>query len=205
MNASPVTQAGNAGESDERVDEVLREHDTASRFRTDLGWWGWLVGGLSVALTLFHLYTAVTGSRPTIIQGAIHVGAAVSIIFLLYPAHKKPLGPATGDAVLRIMAQLMGPMVPHLAEDVWALAGGEGLLVDAPWPEADPNLLVSNQVTLPIQINGKRRGEITVPTDMAQAEVEQAVLADETVQKFLNGQPPKKLIVVPGRIVNVVA
>ncbi|MFC0339694.1 leucine--tRNA ligase [Paracoccus niistensis] len=108
-------------------------------------------------------------------------------------------------AVLRIMAALMGPMVPHLAEDVWALTGGQGLLVDAPWPKADPNLLVSNQVTLPIQINGKRRGEITVPADMAQVEVEQAVLADETVQKFLNGQPPKKLIVVPGRIVNVVA
>ncbi|SDL46724.1 leucine--tRNA ligase [Paracoccus chinensis] len=108
-------------------------------------------------------------------------------------------------AVLRIMAALMGPMVPHLAEDVWALAGGEGLLVDAPWPKADPALLVSNEVTLPIQINGKRRGEITVPADMAQAEVEQAVLADETVQRFLNGQPPRKLIVVPGRIVNVVA
>lgn len=108
-------------------------------------------------------------------------------------------------AVLRIMAALMGPMVPHLAEDVWALAGGEGLLVDAPWPKADPALLVSDQVTLPIQINGKRRGEITVPADMAQAEIEQAVLADGTVQKFLNGQPPKKLIVVPGRIVNVVA
>ena len=68
-----------------------------------------------------------------------------------------------------------------------------------------PALLVSDQVTLPIQINGKRRGEITVPADMGQAEVEQAVLADEAVQKFLNGQPPKKLIVVPGRIVNVVA
>ncbi|MDO5368806.1 leucine--tRNA ligase [Paracoccus sp. (in: a-proteobacteria)] len=107
--------------------------------------------------------------------------------------------------VLRIMAALMGPMVPHLAEDVWALAGGQGLLVDAPWPEADPTLLQSASVTLPIQINGKRRGEITVPADMGQAEVEQAVLADETVQKFLNGQPPRKLIVVPGRIVNVVA
>lgn len=108
-------------------------------------------------------------------------------------------------AVLRIMAALMGPMVPHLAEDVWALAGGQGLLVDAPWPKADPALLVSTSVTLPIQINGKRRAEITVPADMGQAEVEQAVLADETVRKFLNGQPPRKLIVVPGRIVNVVA
>ncbi|MBV0891215.1 leucine--tRNA ligase [Paracoccus sp. Z118] len=108
-------------------------------------------------------------------------------------------------AALRILAQLMGPMVPHLAEDVWTMAGGDGLAVDAPWPKADPAALVDDAVTLPIQINGKRRGEITVPRDMAVPEVEAAVLADETVQKFLNGQPPKKLIVVPGRIVNVVA
>ncbi len=131
---------------------------------------------------------------------------AVAKLYELANALSK--SPASGEprrAVLRIMAALMGPMVPHLAEDVWALAGGQGLLVDAPWPKADPALLVSDQVTLPIQINGKRRGEITVPADMGQAEVEQAVLADEAVQKFLNGQPPKKLIVVPGRIVNVVA
>src|SRR5690625_7434780 len=84
------------GVADEQAQEVLREHDAASRFRTDLGWWGWLVGGLSIALTLFHLYTALTGSRPTLIQGSIHVGGAVAIIFLLYPARKKPLGAPTG-------------------------------------------------------------------------------------------------------------
>ncbi|WP_112873235.1 leucine--tRNA ligase [Paracoccus endophyticus] len=116
--------------------------------------------------------------------------------------------PASGEprrAVLRLMAQLMAPMVPHLAEDVWAMAGGAGMVVDAPWPQADPAALVSDAVTLPIQINGKRRAEITVPRDMAAPEVEAMVLADETVQRFLNHQPPKKLIVVPGRIVNVVA
>ena len=66
-------------------------------------------------------------------------------------------------------------------------------------------MLVEDSVTLPIQINGKRRGEIAVPRDMAAAEVEALVLADPAVQKFLNGAAPKKLIVVPGRIVNVVA
>ncbi|WP_415391846.1 leucine--tRNA ligase [Paracoccus sp. SJTW-4] len=115
--------------------------------------------------------------------------------------------PASGEpkrAVLRLMAQLMGPMVPHLAEDVWALAGGEGLLVDAPWPKADPAALVVDSITLPIQINGKRRGEITVPAGMDKDAVEAAVLADESVQRHLAGQAVKKLIVVPGRIVNVV-
>ena len=105
---------------------------------------------------------------------------------------------------MKIMAQLMGPMVPHLAEDLWSVLGGEGLIVNAAWPKADPALLVSDSVTLPIQINGKKRGEITVPAGMDKAEVEKLVLADEAVIKALDGAAPKKLIVVPGRIVNVV-
>lgn len=73
-------------EPDERAQEVLRKHDSGSRFRTDLGWWGWLVAALSLALTVFQLYTALFGSRPTLIQGAIHVGAAMGLVFLIYPA-----------------------------------------------------------------------------------------------------------------------
>ncbi|QUS36471.1 leucine--tRNA ligase [Falsirhodobacter algicola] len=106
---------------------------------------------------------------------------------------------------MTVMAQLLSPLVPHLAEDLWHMLGGEGLVAQAPWPKADPALLVEDQVTLPIQINGKRRAELTVPADMPKAEIEALVLADETVQRFLDGAAPKKLIVVPGRIVNVVA
>ncbi len=102
------------------------------------------------------------------------------------------------------LAQLMSPMVPHLAEDIWAMLGGAGLVARAPWPKADPAMLVEDHVTLPIQINGKRRAEISVPKDMAASEVEKLVLADEAVTKALAGAVPKKLIVVPGRIVNVV-
>jgi leucyl-tRNA synthetase len=102
------------------------------------------------------------------------------------------------------MAQLMAPMTPHLAEGVWEMLGGDGLIARAPWPEADPALLVEETVTLPIQINGKRRSEIQVPKDMAPEEVEKLALADDAVQKALQGGAPKKLIVVPGRIVNVV-
>jgi leucyl-tRNA synthetase len=110
---------------------------------------------------------------------------------------------AQREAVMTL-AQLMAPMTPHLSEDIWAQQGGEGLVTTAPWPKADDKMLVSDTVTLPIQINGKRRGEITVPADMDKAEVEKLALATEAVQKALNGGTPKKVIVVPGRIVNVV-
>ncbi|WP_054301385.1 leucine--tRNA ligase [Gemmobacter sp. LW-1] len=105
---------------------------------------------------------------------------------------------------IRTLAQLMSPMTPHIAESIWSYQGGEGLCAQAAWPKADPALLVDDTVTLPIQINGKRRAEISVPKDMAAAEVEKIALANEDVVKFLAGQPVKKIIVVPGRIINVV-
>jgi leucyl-tRNA synthetase len=105
---------------------------------------------------------------------------------------------------IRTMAQLMSPMTPHIAESIWTYQGGVGLCAQAPWPKADPALLVADTVILPIQINGKRRAEISVPADMTASDVEKIALANEDVIKFLAGQPVKKLIVVPGRIINVV-
>ncbi len=113
-------------------------------------------------------------------------------------------GAAAKARAMRTLAQLMAPMVPHLAEEIWELLGGAGLVAVAPWPEADPALLADDRVTLPIQVNGKRRSEITVPKDMGVAEVEALVLAEPAVARALNGAAPRKLIVVPGRIVNVV-
>jgi leucyl-tRNA synthetase len=117
---------------------------------------------------------------------------------------KSQAGGAAKRQAARVLAQLMAPMTPHLAEEVWAMLGGEGLVAVAAWPVADPAMLIEDSVTLPIQINGKRRSEITVPKDMATAEIEALVMADETVVRVLDGGSPKKLIVVPGRIVNVV-
>lgn len=94
-------------EAEEQTEELLREHDSASRFRTGLGAWVWIVGGLSIALTLFHLYTGVFGSRPSLIQGAIHLGGATSIIFLLYPINKRVSltnGVPWYDAVLAVLS-----------------------------------------------------------------------------------------------------
>jgi len=102
------------------------------------------------------------------------------------------------------LAQLMSPMTPHLAEDIWAMLAGTGLVATAPWPLADPAMLVDENITLPIQINGKRRAEISVPHDMPKSEVEKVALAHDAVIKALDGAQPRKIIVVPGRIVNVV-
>ena len=118
--------------------------------------------------------------------------------------HKSQAGAGTRRTAARVLAQLMSPMTPHLAEECWHMLGGTGLVTGAPWPVADAALLVDDTVTLPIQINGKRKSEITVAKDMAKSEVEKLVLADNAVVKALDGGAPKKLIVVPGRIVNVV-
>ncbi|WP_062762208.1 leucine--tRNA ligase [Falsirhodobacter sp. alg1] len=118
---------------------------------------------------------------------------------------KSKAGAGAKRDAMSVMAQLLSPFVPHLAEEVWSMLGHEGLVATAAWPKADPALLVEDTVTLPIQINGKRRAELTVPADMPKEEIERMVLADETVLRFLDGAAPKKLIVVPGRIVNVVA
>ncbi len=118
-------------------------------------------------------------------------------------AKSKAGGAAKRQAALTL-AQLMAPMTPHLSEQIWQMLGGEGLIATAPWPKADPAMLVDDTVTLPIQVNGKRRAEISVPKDLDKAEVEKAALAVDAVQKALDGAAPKKVIVVPGRIVNVV-
>ena len=117
---------------------------------------------------------------------------------------KSKAGAAAQKQAIMTLAQLMSPMTPHLAEDIWAHQGGEGLIAAAPWPVADEAMLVDALVTLPVQINGKRRAEISVPADMDKTEVEKLALSTDAVQKALDGAAPKKVIVVPGRIVNVV-
>ena len=138
------------------------------------------------------------------IEGFAFNKAVAKLYELANAIGKSAAGGDSRRAALRILAQLLAPMVPHLAEEVWTKAGGAGMVVDAAWPKADPALLVSDSVVLPIQINGKRRAEIEVPKDMPKEQIEALVMADETVLRFMEGAPVKKLIVVPGRIVNVV-
>jgi leucyl-tRNA synthetase len=104
----------------------------------------------------------------------------------------------------KTLAQLMSPMTPHLSEEIWALLGGEGLIATAPWPIADEAMLVEDTITMPVQVNGKRKAEIEVAADAAKDDVEALAMANENVIRALDGATPKKVIVVPGRIVNIV-
>jgi leucyl-tRNA synthetase len=105
---------------------------------------------------------------------------------------------------VNVLVQLFAPMMPHLAEECWASLGHPALVAQAPWPTLEPDLLIENTITLPVQINGKKRAEVTVPRDAKPAEIEAAVQALDAVKKALDGKEPKNVIVVPGRIVNVV-
>ena len=104
-----------------------------------------------------------------------------------------------------IFVQLFHPMMPHLAEECWAALGQPGLVAEAQWPEVEPDLLIADTITLPVQVNGKKRADVTVARDAGGPDIEAAVLALEAVRRALGGKAPKKVIVVPQRIVNVVA
>ncbi|MFZ0425005.1 MAG: leucine--tRNA ligase [Xanthobacteraceae bacterium] len=105
---------------------------------------------------------------------------------------------------VNILVQLFHPMMPHLAEECWAVLGHTGLVAQAAWPKVEPALLIENTVTMPVQINGKKRAEVTVARDAPNAEIEATVLALDAVKQALQGKPAKKVIIVPQRIVNVV-
>jgi leucyl-tRNA synthetase len=107
------------------------------------------------------------------------------------------------DAMLT-MAQLMQPMTPHLAEEIWSTLGGVGLVTEAKWPILDASMLINDTIVLPIQVNGKRKDEIQVNVDLSKDEIEKIVLERQSVLRILDGNAPKKIIVVPRKIVNVV-
>ncbi len=106
---------------------------------------------------------------------------------------------------LETVARLLGPMMPHLAEEMWETLGGAGLLAEQHWPSADPDLVRDEQVTIAVQVNGKLRGTLELPPDAPQSDVESAALELPQVARWLAGRPPRKVIVVPNRVISIVA
>jgi len=136
---------------------------------------------------------------------ALAFNKAVAKIYELCTAIERAApSPARNNAIRDLML-LVAPMVPHLAEEAWAAAGQDGLIADAPWPAVDPALLVSDEVTIAVQVNGKLRDTLVLAKGLARDEIEAAALASDKIVRILDGKPPRKVIVVPDRLVNLVA
>ncbi len=130
---------------------------------------------------------------------------AVAKLYGLVNALEKAAPSASRANAIRTAILIAAPMVPHLAEEAWAAMGNDGLIADAEWPAVDPALLVDDEVTIAIQVNGKLRDTVTAAKGADKADLEAIALANANVQRILDGATPRKVIVVPDRLVNIVA
>ena len=150
--------------------------------------------------TLRALNRAIAGVREDY-AGLRNNTAAAKLIE--YTNHLTKVG-VSARAALEPLVLMVAPLAPHLAEELWSRLGRDTSLARGPFPVADERYLVADTVEYPVQVNGKVRGRITVATDADKAALEAAALADEKVLAFLDGVTPKKVIVVPGKMVNLV-
>jgi leucyl-tRNA synthetase len=135
-------------------------------------------------------------------MGALRFNTAIAKLIELNNAVTKL--DSTPRSVAEPLVLMASPLVPHVAEELWRLLGHDETLAYEPFPTADPTMLVDDTIEVPVQVNGKVRSRITVATGADAATIEAAALADEKVVAAVDGSPPKKVIVVPGRMVNVV-
>jgi leucyl-tRNA synthetase len=151
--------------------------------------------------TLRALHRAITGVRAD--YEALHYNTAAAKL-IEFNNHLTRTGAAVPRPVAEALVLMMAPLTPHIAEELWSRMGHDGSLAHAPFPVADERYLVSDTVEYPIQVNGKVRSRVVVAADAAPGDVEAAALADAKVVELLAGRAPRKVIVVPGRLVNVV-
>lgn len=136
---------------------------------------------------------------------ALQFNKAVALLYTLANAVEKAQPSADRSDAIRTLLKLVAPMAPHIAEEAWAASGQDGLIADADWPLVDPALLVDDEVTVAVQVNGKLRDTLTLAKGLDKDAAEAAALASEKIVRALDGKIPRKVIVVPDRLVNIVA
>ncbi len=149
------------------------------------------------------LHRAIAGVAADI--EALQFNKAVAKVHELANAIEKAVPSASRDTAIETLARLIAPMLPHLAEDAWERLGGNGLIADQAWPDADPALLIDDEVTVAVQVNGKLRDTLTVAKGTPRETLEALARGSDKVMRTLDGAIPKKVIVVPDRLVNLVA
>jgi leucyl-tRNA synthetase len=154
--------------------------------------------------TLRALHRAIAGVRED--YASLRMNTAIAKLTELNNHVTKTYGTAAGTPrdVAEALVLLLAPVAPHLAEELWCRLGHDESLAHGPMPEADQRYLVEDTVEYPIQVNGKVRARVVVPASADQDEVRAAALAEERIAELINGGQPRKVIVVPGRLVNVV-
>ncbi len=184
--------------SEHGIDGAWRFVQRLWRLFDGLGDWS----GADVALDRL-LHQTIAGVA-TDIEG-LQFNKAVAKLYALVNAIEKAAASASRATAIRTLILLAAPMTPHLAEEAWAEMGNDGLIADAAWPTVDPALLVEDEVTIAIQVNGKLRDTVKTARGTDRQAIEALALANPNVQRTLDGATPKKVIVVPDRLVNIVA
>ncbi len=178
--ANDVTELPGKDGSGSESDQLLRlAHRTLARVDT-------MIGELRFNSAVAQMYTLANA-----IEDAVRQTRA-----------GKPAGHVV--ECTRLLIQMIAPMMPHLAEQCWEVLGGGTLVAETSWPAADPALLAEDEITLPVQVNGKKRADLTIAADASESDIVAATLSIDVIQKALDGAVPRKVIVVPKRIVNVV-
>jgi leucyl-tRNA synthetase len=157
--------------------------------------------GSDKALTR-KLHRSIAGVGAAI--DGLQFNKAIAALYELVSAIEKAPSSADRSAAIRTLVVLIAPMAPHLAEEAWSVLGGGGLVVDQPWPEYDPALLIDEEVTIAVQVNGKLRHTLSAPRGMAREELQHMALGADKIIALLGESEPRKVIVVPDRLVNIV-
>jgi len=124
--------------------------------------------------------------------------------FLSSSLSRKDITKKSADEAMDAMAVLLAPFAPHLAEELWEALGRDPSVTRRPWPSYDPSILVTDEISVAVQVNGKVRSQMTIPVGLDEAEVRARALKDERIVKWLEGREPKKVIYVKGKLVSIV-